>query len=131
MSGRRDGPSRRRTCQGLGGIQPNGQTGGGPLSGYFSVQAGHFFPLANTKDIVEANGARIPFTAASVPTAANPQVVCSVNAGVPIRVTWNFLSTSAFGYFTVQFPDRTTWTTTQVEDFVTAPNSSTSGSYGV
>src|SRR5207302_8130747 len=49
---------------------------------------------------------RAAFTAAAVPTAATPQIACTVAAGHPFLVTWNYDASAATGTFTVTYPDR-------------------------
>jgi len=106
-----------------GGYHPGGGNGNpiGPYSGTFSVINTRIFPIAGTKSIVEANGARVTFTAASVPTANQPTVICSVQAGAPMEVTWNYSASSAFGTYTITFSNRTKWVTTTPSQFINAP----------
>ena len=84
------------------GGSPNAGGGGG---GTWTSQAG-------VKYLVEANGARIALTAPSVPTAANPRVTCTTQAGFPILAEWDYNATTSNFYFTLTFADRTKWITT-------------------
>ena len=67
---------------------------------------------ANTKYIFLENGSRVPFTAPSVPSAATPKVSCTVQAGAPYLVEWDYDAASTFGHYTITLADRTKWVTT-------------------
>lgn len=82
-------------------------------SGEFSVTHHEYVPQAGTlKYLVFANGARIPFTPPSLPTAINPTVVCAVGPGYGIRIEMCYSATDPSGYYVITFPDNTKWVTT-------------------
>lgn len=66
----------------------------GSFSGPFVVTADRFQPLAGDKYVVLENGARILFTAPTVPTSGQPVIACSTQAGFPVLVKWNYDSSS-------------------------------------
>ena len=90
-----------------------------PASVSFSVIASRLQPMPGAKYVFEPNGARLTFTASAVPTAAQPHITCSVQAGVPITVTWDYDAGSAFDHYTITTADRTKWTTTSAVRAVT------------
>ena len=65
------------------------------------------------------NGAQTAFTASTAPTATQPRVACSVQPGAPILVEWDYDPNNTSGYYTITFPDRTQWITT---NFISGPN---------
>ena len=67
---------------------------------------------ANTKYVFLENGARVPFTAPFVPSASIPKVSCTVQAGAPYLVEWDYDAASTFGHYTITLADRTKWVTT-------------------
>ena len=81
-------------------------------SGGFQVYAVRYIPKTGVRYLIEPNGARIPITANSIPTSANPVVTCTVPNGVPMLVKWNYSSASISGYYTITMSDNTTLTTT-------------------
>ena len=56
------------------------------FSATFDVYTVSYLPKAGTRYLIEANGARIPITAASVQSSGSPTVVCTVPAGYPLYV---------------------------------------------
>lgn len=93
----------------------------GVHSAFFSVGASRFAPATgagNFKYVVEPNGARVAFTAPSVPTAAQPKVNCAVEAGKPYLVEWDYDAASSAGHYTITLPDRTRWVTTAPSRYV-------------
>ncbi len=81
-------------------------------SALFDVTSGHFLALAGTKYVFFANGSRLSFTAPSVPSASQPRISCTVQAGSPMQVEWDYSANNTLGYYTITFPDRSQWVTT-------------------
>ena len=71
----------------------------------------------STKYFVSPNGGRVPFTSPAVPTAANPVVHCSVQAGAAMLIDWTYdpnnttAGLSTYGSFTITYPNRSRWIT--------------------
>jgi RHS repeat-associated protein len=92
-------------------------SGSGPFAVSFSVGADRF--IANNGSaggqsfLTMPNGARITFTAPSVPTSSNPNVVCSVapNQDADFALTWNY-DGSSMGHYTITWRDGTSFITT-------------------
>lgn len=83
-------------------------------SSSFQVYAVDYNPKAGTRYLVEPNGAQVAISAPSVPTAANPSVSCSLPAGYPLLVTWNYVAGYTCGSYTITSADRTRMVTTTV-----------------
>lgn len=88
--------SRSAVCQAhtLGGV--GGGSGGGSTTG----------------TVIFPNGSRFTFTAPSTPSATSPVVACTVPAGIPYLVEWDYTSASSGGYVVITAADRTKWVTT-------------------
>jgi RHS repeat-associated protein len=94
----------------------SGPTGSsGPYYVDFSIAADRLVPEpgtgTSTNYVVEPNGARLPFTTTTVPTASSPNVVCSSPSDSPVSVTWNYDGTS-LGHYTITWRDGTQFITT-------------------
>ncbi len=95
-------------------------------SGVFQVYAIDYNPKPGVRYLVEPNGAQVPITAGSVPTAQNPTVSCLVPAGYPLLVTWNYAAGMSCGYFTIVGPDRNQLITTTAAKLVGGTGSNAS-----
>jgi hypothetical protein len=85
-------------------------TGSGMNSAFFNVVQNRFQYTTGTKTLIPANGARIDFTASSMPAAGQP-VSCSTGLGVPLTIEWDY-DGSAGGHYTISFADQSRWITT-------------------
>ncbi len=78
-----------------------------------TAPAGPTTQAGTTKYLYMANLKDIAFTAPSIPTAANPSVVCTPEAGLAVRIEWKYDSPrNQAGYYVIRFSDGTQWTTT-------------------
>src|SRR5579884_2262329 len=64
--------------------------------------------------VLNENGSMTWFLASSVPSATQPRVQCSVEPGVPLLVEWDYDPNNSSGYYTITFPDRSQWITTDM-----------------
>jgi RHS repeat-associated protein len=69
----------------------------------------------NPKYVYFPNGAQWNFTASSVPSSTKQSVACTTQPGADVVVTWRYAAASSTGYYTVEFADRTVWTTTPMQ----------------
>jgi RHS repeat-associated protein len=97
------------------------------LSAIFQVYAIDFNPKPGVRWIIEPNGSQIPVTAGAVPTAANPTVVCTLPAGYPMLVTWNYAQGMTCGYFVITDSSRTQLVTTTAAKLVGLTSSNGTG----
>ncbi len=93
-------------------------TSNGNASAHFDLSGSLYSVVAGTKYVFMPNGARISFIAPSVPTAANPKVTCTVQAGAPLLVEWDYETNNSTDYYTITFPDRSKWVTTSYAKLV-------------
>ena len=85
-----------------GGGSPNtGRTGGGTNA------TGGGIGTIPTAYLMEANGSRVAITASATPNASTPRVACTVQAGIPLLVEWDYNSANGSTYYVVTRPDRT------------------------
>ncbi len=89
-----------------------------PQSSPFQVYAVSYLPKPGTRTLIEPNGAQVPINAPSVPTAANPSVVCTLPAGFPMLVRWKYAPGYTCGYYVLTMADRTQMVTTTVSKAV-------------
>lgn len=78
----------------------------------FEVYVVSYLPKAGTRYLIEPNGARLPFTASSVPSATNTTVVCSVSAGYPFYIERKYSSGYTWSYYEITGADRSKLVTT-------------------
>jgi RHS repeat-associated protein len=82
-----------------------------PSSAFFDVVSStstyNVDSKAGTKYVVLDNGARVSFSAPSVPSSTNTTVACTPQAGAPFLVEWDYDTNSPAGHFKVTFNDRT------------------------
>jgi RHS repeat-associated protein len=65
----------------------------------------------NPKYVTFANGARLSLTISALPSAGVPTVAAVVQPGSPFVVNCRYTSASPYGYYQIEFRDRTVWTT--------------------
>ena len=84
----------------------------GGHSAFFSIVACRYFnTISGFKSLVLPDGARLSFTAPSIPTAANPKVLCTPQSGAAVIVEWDYDTSIPSSHYTITFPDRSQWVT--------------------
>jgi RHS repeat-associated protein len=80
------------------------------LSAPFSVVLSRLQPTLATKYIVMPDHARVAFTPSGIPTASQPEKVCSpARSGDPMRLVWHYDPNCPLGYYIVTFGDGSRW----------------------
>ncbi|MCX6365817.1 MAG: cysteine peptidase family C39 domain-containing protein [Armatimonadetes bacterium] len=80
-------------------------------SGSFQVVSHGISPSTAPRYLVMPNGARVGFSASSVPSATNPTVGCAVSTGLPYKIDLCYDPNNTGGYYKITLPDGTRWTT--------------------
>ena len=73
----------------------------------YTYNIGVMYGGGQTFYLMEPNGARISLTAPATPTASNPRVACTVQAGFPILAEWDYNSATGGTNFVLTQADRT------------------------
>lgn len=82
-------------------------------SATFRVIGARVNPQAGTRYLYFPNGSRAAVTAPAVPSASQPQITCTVAAGFPYLVQWNYDANNMAGNFVVTQADRSRWVLAQ------------------